>query len=159
MSIYFDTDSWTSSPPNPLTDIYELETVYTTDAYEGFEPCPNSGSYERSLIRYNIPDSARLGVYFSPNREVNFDIAESMGKFDIYEKRMISLVKVAEEVNQLDKVFTQLKDQYNSDVEYLAGNINSIMEPLLIIFIGIFVGVILVSMYLPMFQLSTGVSF
>ncbi|MCD4665833.1 MAG: type II secretion system F family protein [Bacteroidales bacterium] len=86
-------------------------------------------------------------------------IYESMAKFDIYEKRMISLVKVAEEVNQLDKVFTQLKEQYNSDVEYLAGNINSVMEPLLIIFIGIFVGLILVSMYLPMFQLSTGVSF
>lgn len=84
---------------------------------------------------------------------------ESMAKFDIYEKRMISLIKVAEEVNQLDVIFTQLKDQYNSDVEYLAGNLNSVMEPLLIIFIGIFVGLILVSIYLPMFQLSTGVSF
>ncbi|MEZ5199410.1 MAG: type II secretion system F family protein [Bacteroidales bacterium] len=84
---------------------------------------------------------------------------QSMEKFEIYDKRMISLIKVAEEVNQLDKVFGQLKDQYNNEVEYLASNINSIMEPLLIIFIGIFVGLILVSMYLPMFQLSTGVSF
>jgi type IV pilus assembly protein PilC len=84
---------------------------------------------------------------------------ESLAKFNIYEKRMISLLKVAEEVNQLDKVFTQLKEQYNADVEYLAGNINSVLEPILIIFIGVFVGVILVSMYLPMFQLSTGVPF
>lgn len=84
---------------------------------------------------------------------------ESMSKFSIYDKRMTSLVKVAEEVNQLDKIFGQLKDQTNAEVEYLTGNINSVMEPLLIIFIGIFVGLILVSMYLPMFQLSTGVSF
>jgi len=83
----------------------------------------------------------------------------SMSHFRIFDKRMISLVKVAEEVNQLDKIFGQLKDQYNSEVEYLAGNINSVMEPLLIIFIGIFVGLILVSMYLPMFQMSTGITF
>jgi type IV pilus assembly protein PilC len=83
----------------------------------------------------------------------------SMGHFNIYDKRMISLIKVAEEVNQLDIIFSKLKDQYNADVEYLAGNINSIMEPLLIIFIGIFVGLILVSMYLPMFQMSTGITY
>jgi len=83
----------------------------------------------------------------------------SMSKFSIYDKRMTSLVKVAEEVNQLDKIFGQLKDQSNNEVEYLTGNINSIMEPLLIIFIGLFVGLILISMYLPMFQLSTGVTF
>jgi type IV pilus assembly protein PilC len=84
---------------------------------------------------------------------------KTMGQFSIFDKRMISMIKVAEEVNQLDKIFGQLKDQYNSEVEYLADNINSVMEPMLIIFIGIFVGFILVSMYLPMFQLSSGMAF
>jgi len=81
---------------------------------------------------------------------------ESMSNFKIYDRRMISLIKVAEEVNQLDKVFERLKDQYNSEIEYQTGIISTIMEPLMIIFIGIFVGIILISMYLPMFQLSSG---
>ena len=84
---------------------------------------------------------------------------ESLGKFKIYDKRMISLIKVAEEVNQLDKVFSRLKDQYSSEIEYQTGIISTIMEPLMIVFIGSFVGLILISMYLPMFKLSTGMGF
>jgi len=105
--------------------------------------------YPIAISLKRIEDDLLLGSHFY----------ESLSKFDIYEKRMISLVKVAEEVNQLDVVFTQLKDNYNSDVEYLADNMNSILEPLLIIFIGLFVGLILVSMYLPMFKMSTGTMF
>lgn len=84
---------------------------------------------------------------------------QSLGKFKIFDKRMISLIKVAEEVNQLDKVFSRLKDQYSTEIEYQTGIISTVMEPLMIIFIGSFVGLILISMYLPMFQLSTGMGF
>ncbi|MBN1340854.1 MAG: type II secretion system F family protein [Bacteroidales bacterium] len=84
---------------------------------------------------------------------------QGMEQFRVFDNRMTSLVKVAEEVNKLDMIFAQLKDQYNSEVDYLTGNINSIMEPVLIIFIGLFVGIILVSMYLPMFQLGTTIQF
>jgi type IV pilus assembly protein PilC len=86
-------------------------------------------------------------------------LSESMKHFEVYDKRMISMIKVAEEVNQLEKIFNQLKDQYNSEIDFLSKNINSVMEPLLIIFIGSFVGIILIAMYLPMFQLSSGISF
>ena len=84
---------------------------------------------------------------------------QSLSGFKIYDKRMISLIKVAEEVNQLDVVFRRLKDQYTNEIDYQTSIIGSIMEPFMIIFIGLFVGMILISMYLPMFQLSTGVGF
>ncbi|MCQ2082771.1 MAG: type II secretion system F family protein [Lachnospiraceae bacterium] len=80
---------------------------------------------------------------------------ESMAKFKIYDKRMLSLLKVAEEVNQLDVAFNRLKNQYMEDVDYQTSMANGIIEPLMIIVVGIFVGVILVSMYLPIFKLST----
>jgi type IV pilus assembly protein PilC len=68
---------------------------------------------------------------------------------------MISLVKVGEEVNQLYSVFNRLKNQYMEEVDYQTSMISNILEPLMIIFVGIFVGIILVSMYLPIFKLST----
>jgi len=80
---------------------------------------------------------------------------ESMQKHKIFDSRMIALIKVAEEINQLDSIFKQLKKQFNDDIEYQAGIISSVMEPMLIVFIGLFVGLILVSMYLPIFQIST----
>lgn len=79
----------------------------------------------------------------------------ALSQFPVYNKRMISLLKVAEEVNQLDVIFGKLAKQYNDEVEHQAGLLSSTLEPILIIFIGIFVAAILVAMYLPLFELST----
>ncbi len=79
----------------------------------------------------------------------------SMKQFPIFDRRIISLIKVAEEVNQLDVVFGRLKIQYNNEVDYNTSMINSILEPLMIVIVGAFVAIILIAMYLPMFQLST----
>lgn len=84
---------------------------------------------------------------------------ESMGKFSVYDQSMVSLVKIAEEVNKLDIIFTKLKNQYQDEVDYKAGMISNIMEPLMIVFIGLFVGLILVAMYLPIFRMSTSFEF
>lgn len=80
---------------------------------------------------------------------------ESLKQFKIYDNRMVSLIKVGEEVNQLDKVFDRLKTQYMEDVDYQTNMASSIIEPLMIVIVGLFVGVILISMYLPIFKLST----
>ena len=83
---------------------------------------------------------------------------ECLAGYKIYDKRMISLVKVAEEVNQLQEVFGKLKKQYNDDIDYRSNNISSLLEPVMIIIIGLFVGIVLIAMYLPMFQLSTNIA-
>ena len=82
---------------------------------------------------------------------------ESMKKFSIFDNRTISLVKVAEEVNQLDTIFERLNKQYSEELEHRIGMMSSLLEPIMIIFVGALVGVILVSMYLPLFQLSTSI--
>ena len=80
---------------------------------------------------------------------------KSMSDFPIYHKRMVSLVKVGEEVNQLEMFFEKIGKQYTEDVEHQTGIISSLMEPLMIIFLGLIVGVILIAMYLPLFKLSS----
>ncbi|MFL5763639.1 MAG: type II secretion system F family protein [Bacteroidia bacterium] len=82
---------------------------------------------------------------------------ESLGKFKIYDRRMVSLIKVAEEVNQMDTMFGKLAKQYSDDVEHQTAILGSLIEPLMIIFLGVLVAVILVAMYLPMFQMSSTV--
>ncbi|MGE0637867.1 MAG: type II secretion system F family protein [Bacteroidia bacterium] len=82
-------------------------------------------------------------------------LSQGLKKFSIYNQRMISLIKVAEEVNQLDVMFEKLSKQYNDEVEYQTSLISSLLEPIMIIFLGALVAFILVAMYLPLFQLST----
>ncbi len=79
---------------------------------------------------------------------------EGMSKFAIFDKRMVSLVKIAEEINQLDTTFDRLSKQYQEDIEYRTKLIGTIVEPAIIVVIGLIVGIIMVSMYLPMFNLS-----
>ena len=73
----------------------------------------------------------------------------------IFDNKMASLVKVAEETNQIEYVFNKLNHQYAQEVQQKSKLLSTLMEPLIIVVIGLFVGVILVSMYLPMFKLSS----
>jgi type IV pilus assembly protein PilC len=81
----------------------------------------------------------------------------SLSKFKIYNKRMVSLIKVAEEVNQLDTMFAKLAKQYTDEVEHETSILGSLIEPIMIIFLGLLVALILVAMYLPLFQMSNTV--
>lgn len=77
-----------------------------------------------------------------------------LGKFEIMDKRLISLIKIAEEINQLDQTFVRLTKQYNEEIDYRTKLIGTIIEPAIIVIIGLVVGLIMVAMYLPMFNLS-----
>ena len=79
---------------------------------------------------------------------------QSLQQFGIYPAKMIQLVKIGEETNQLDYFFGKISDQYIEEVEHQTATLSSIMEPLIVIFLGLIVGVIMISMYLPLFQMS-----
>ncbi len=80
---------------------------------------------------------------------------KTLSQFPIFEKRMVALIKVAEEVNQLDEMFNQIAKQYNDDIDHQTKVVSSVLEPLMIVVIASVVGIILVAMYLPLFKLST----
>ncbi len=79
---------------------------------------------------------------------------ETYQQFEIFEPKLISLTKVGEEVNKLNEIYENLSKQYSEEVQYKVSVLNTVLEPLLILFIGVFVAVILIAMYLPMFQMS-----
>lgn len=80
---------------------------------------------------------------------------DSMRQFQVYDSRMVSLVKVGEEVNQLEGFFDKVSKQYSDDVEHQTSILGNLVEPFMLIFLGLVVGTILIAMYLPLFKLST----
>jgi type IV pilus assembly protein PilC len=82
-------------------------------------------------------------------------LSQSLSKFNVYHRKMIALLRVGEDVNKLDEFLLRLSEQYTEDVEHQSKILSSLIEPVLMIFLGLVVGVILVAMYLPMFKLST----
>lgn len=79
---------------------------------------------------------------------------ESLKKHSVFENKMVSMVEVAEQVNQLDTMFDRLTEQYNEEISHQTKMIGVVLEPMIIIVIGVIVGVIMISMYAPMFDLS-----
>ncbi|NAS32030.1 type II secretion system F family protein [Flavobacteriaceae bacterium R38] len=82
-------------------------------------------------------------------------LSDSLKGNKVFDNKVISLIKVAEETNQMEFIFERLNNQYNIELQQRSKLLSTVMEPLIIVFVGILVGVILIAMYLPMFKLSS----
>jgi type IV pilus assembly protein PilC len=80
---------------------------------------------------------------------------EACAAHDLFDARDVAMIAVAEEVRQLDRMFMRLAEQRTAEVQHRTGLMGSVLEPVMIVFIAVFVGTILVAMYLPMFKLSS----
>lgn len=78
----------------------------------------------------------------------------ALQKHKFFPQKIVALVKVGEETNQLDVFFKQIAGQLSEDVEHRSSMLGKFIEPVIIIILGLFVGLILVAMYLPLFQLG-----
>tara|TARA_R110000851_G_scaffold310283_2_gene470055 strand:- start:52048 stop:53178 length:1131 start_codon:yes stop_codon:yes gene_type:complete len=80
---------------------------------------------------------------------------ESFAEHPFYDKKLIALLKVAEETNQTEYIFQKLYDQYSMEIKYQGQIISNVLNFLLTLLVGFIVGIILIAMYLPMFKLSS----
>lgn len=82
-------------------------------------------------------------------------LSTSLSKLPLFDRKMVSMIKVAEETNQNSFIFERLSNQYTNDVVQKSKALTTVLEPLIIVVLGIVVALILIAMYMPMFQLST----
>ena len=80
--------------------------------------------------------------------------ANSLKKHAFFTPKIISLTTIGEQINELDKMYDGLANQYNEDIDHSTKMIGTILEPLMIVLIGGIVGFIMVAMYSPLFDLS-----
>jgi type IV pilus assembly protein PilC len=82
-------------------------------------------------------------------------IAVPLAEAPIFPPMVSHMVRVGEETGELEKMLTKIADFYEDEVDSAIANLTSIIEPLMMIAVGIVVGVIIIAMYLPMFKLLT----
>ena len=93
----------------------------------------------------------RVGKQIVRGRQLH----EALAQETIFDKSFVSLIRVGEEVNKLGEFFDKLSEEYANAASYRTKQLNTFLEPVMIVFLGLMVGTILIAMYLPMFQLST----
>jgi type IV pilus assembly protein PilC len=82
-------------------------------------------------------------------------IAQPLIENAIFPPMVSQMVKIGEETGELEKMLGKIADFYEDEVDASIASLTSIIEPLMMIMVGAVVGVIIISMYLPMFRMLT----
>jgi type IV pilus assembly protein PilC len=92
-------------------------------------------------------ESVRLGV------KEGESIARPLGQSPLFPPMVTQMLAIGEETGALDTMLNKVSDFYDSEVAATVEALTSLLEPLLIVFLGAIVGVIVVSLYMPIFSL------
>ncbi len=82
-------------------------------------------------------------------------IAQPLVENPIFPPMVGHMVKIGEETGELEKMLGKIADFYEDEVDSAIQSLTSIIEPVMMIGVGLMVGVIIISMYLPMFKMLT----
>ena len=80
-------------------------------------------------------------------------IAQPLIENPVFPPMVSQMVKIGEETGELEKMLSKIADFYEDEVDTAIASLTAIIEPLMMIGVGMMVGVIIISMYLPMFKL------
>jgi type IV pilus assembly protein PilC len=82
-------------------------------------------------------------------------ISEPMQEDRVFPPMVGQMVKIGEETGELDGMLGKIADFYEDEVDASIQSLTSIIEPVLMICVGVMVGTIVISMYMPMFKMLT----
>lgn len=85
-------------------------------------------------------------------------ISNALGKHPIFPTMIIRMITAGEQTGKIDSMLERVADFLDEEIETTLSGLTSLIEPLLIVFLGVVVGGIVVCMFLPIFKLSDVVS-
>jgi|WetSurMetagenome_2_1015567.scaffolds.fasta_scaffold17359_2 type IV pilus assembly protein PilC len=98
---------------------------------------------EEALVR------ARADI--SEGRSISDPLKES----GVFPPMTVQMIQIGESTGALDSMLNKIADFYEEDVDTMVGNLTALLEPVLMVFLGIVLGALVIAMYLPIFQLGS----
>jgi type IV pilus assembly protein PilC len=80
-------------------------------------------------------------------------IADPLADSTLFPPMVVQMIAVGEETSDLDKMLLKVADYYEQEIDGKVETLSSVMEPLIVLFLGLVVATVLIAMYLPMFDL------
>jgi type IV pilus assembly protein PilC len=109
------------------------------------ETCGNE-VYSRALLK--VHDAIREGE----------SMADPLRATKVCDALVVNMIDVGEETGDLDKMLIKIADNYDGDVDVLVGSLISILEPVMVVVLGVIVGFIVIALFAPMISLISAVS-
>lgn len=102
--------------------------------------------YARALMK--VHDAIREGE----------SMADPLRATKVCDAIVVNMIDVGEETGDLDKMLMKVADNYDNDVDVLVGSLISILEPVMVVVLGVLVGFIVIALFAPMISLIETVS-
>jgi type IV pilus assembly protein PilC len=80
-------------------------------------------------------------------------IVDPLRETGVFPNMVVQMIGVGEQTGALDAMLQKIADFYEDEVDAAVGDLLTLMEPLMILFLGVVVGGVVISMYLPLFEL------
>jgi type IV pilus assembly protein PilC len=85
-------------------------------------------------------------------------IAEPLIQSKVFPPMVCQMIAVGESTGALDAMLQKIAEFYEDEVDNMVANLTTLMEPLVILFLGVIIGGLVISMYLPIFKLGSVIS-
>ncbi len=95
-------------------------------------------------VIHNVKEEVRQGR----------SLSAPMEKSGFFEPMIVQMVNVGEEVGDLSGMFKRINTHYQEYVETFLGRLTSMFEPIMLVVIGVVIGIMVIGMFLPIFQIS-----
>ncbi len=81
-------------------------------------------------------------------------LAASLEKSGMFTPMVVEMTGIGEESGSLDAMLVKVAEFYNEEVDYMINNISALINPIMMVFVGVIIGGVLISLYLPIFQMG-----
>ena len=81
-------------------------------------------------------------------------LVEPIAESGVFPPMVCQMISVGETTGALDSMLSKIADFYDDEVDNAVSNLTALMEPLVIVFLGVVIGGLVVAMYLPIFQMG-----
>lgn len=111
----------------------------------------------------SVAGAAGNRVYFDATRKIQSDVSTgtsltvSMQNTDVFPNMVIQMVAIGEESGALDGMLSKVADFYEGEVDDAVDALSSLMEPIIMVVLGVLIGGLVVAMYLPIFKMGEAV--
>jgi type IV pilus assembly protein PilC len=106
-----------------------------------------SGNYAIESATKRVAESVRNGQ----------SLSKPLADEPVFPPMVVQMMAVGEDSGSLETMLTKIADFYDDEVQAMTEALTSLIEPLLIAFLGVVIGSMVVALYMPIFTLATAV--
>ncbi|MFH2012940.1 MAG: type II secretion system F family protein [Pseudomonadota bacterium] len=85
-------------------------------------------------------------------------IAEPLGESNVFPPMVVRMIAVGEATGALDAMLEKIADFYDDEVDAAVENLTALLEPMLMVFLGVVLGGLVIAMYLPIFKMAAAIA-